>query len=659
MKLAPFFPPQALFSSSRSPGMESVRMIMVAFVLGQTGGGFAERQCTSTDVFRSAEGIFDYSTAAIPVECTSLFLPKETAQPLGDVGAAALVVALLGNSGITTVWIESNGVGATGCAALALALKVNKALTVVSLRNNPIGDEGAKSIAEALTFNTHLKVLVLGHANIGPEGAVAIGNALVDNTGLEQLHLMGNHLGDLGSSDMFAELTKNTAMTFLVLDDCGITSVGAAAIAQLLERDSPIRTLHLNHNPIEGNGAEALAIALQKTTGLVALVLGDTVAPAMSARIAAALAENSDATQKEAKLKRLFPCHGQTADVLCGGYGELHVTESNECACTGCKVGFSGVFCETTPCSGKDPETFCNSMGTPALQTEDARLTTVCKCADCPPWYSGVHCDVYNPCGSYVGCEASLGSFVLEHFIHLDPAVRDELGVRSAMDLILLRRADDTVTNTDYDINKDDLGVVQHLDRLAATLASHDRKQFIAAIDTAPELDFIPGDPHVTLEAWATSVHLPPNGLQYLIGLGMDDVQDMWDMNDDDVAYLKRGTYAPDRLKMQSMDDFGGFDDEGGIIEDMNPSVRPGASREGAFVDGEGTSFGPGAVKAGLNLIEIKRMVRATNAMQAIKPFDMAEEQNERIRHMSNSRDMSKDRGLYNAPAITRDGSDL
>jgi hypothetical protein len=172
------------------------------------------------------------------------------------------------------------------------------------------------------------------------------------------------------------------------------------------------------------------------------------------------------------------------------------------------------------------------------------------------------------------------------------------------------------------------------LERLTAPLAPSDRAKFISAVDAAPPLPVLPGNPNDTLEEWAISVHLPHVALQYLESLGLDEVIDLWEMNDDDIKHMRDGNTAP--AVVQDLERFDGFDEEGAPIE--KESATMAASQEGGFVLGTGTSFGPDAARKGLKIVPIKRLVLATNAFRLTKPFDQEEEARNKIFEMDKNR---------------------
>jgi len=159
---------------------------------------------------------------------------------MGDAGAAA-VGALLAHPAcaVTSLTLDSNGIGDAGAAALAGGLAVNTSLTDLIAWDNAIGDAGAAALADALTRNATLRVLSLARNALGPPGGEALGAAVGVNRGLHAVYLMGMTrkgagMGDAGATAWAAGLAANAAagggFWFVNLDGNGVGERGLDAL---------------------------------------------------------------------------------------------------------------------------------------------------------------------------------------------------------------------------------------------------------------------------------------------------------------------------------------------------------------------------------------------------------------------------------------------
>ena len=123
---------------------------------------------------------------------------------LGDEGAANLASLFADGgalSGLTTLGIGVNSIGAAGAAALGKAIGSCPTckLSTLGLYRNDVGDEGAMALAESVVApNIDLQNLFLGGNGISDTGAVALASALMSNNNLIALSLEGGGIGGVG-----------------------------------------------------------------------------------------------------------------------------------------------------------------------------------------------------------------------------------------------------------------------------------------------------------------------------------------------------------------------------------------------------------------------------------------------------------------------------
>ena len=690
-------------------------------ILGGRTSVRAGQECGVDDLFPLKEdGSREYAVAHVPADCMTVRLqPAVTHQgagassshlptppPLGDLGASAVAVALIGNTMVTTVWLDQNGVGPVGAQALATALKVNTALVVLSLGGNEIGDAGLASLAEALKASNVLTALIVGNNQIGPAGAELLGHALEVNTGLQQLYLQNNKLGDAGELELSKALKVNHGVSHLMLQNTGIGPEGAYAVGDMLKTNRKITTLHMQGNAIgvaggmvmgdvlsansalvtlelESNGigspgaivlAEGLAknkklyklglenngisnagaaklasVLAERNSDLMELALGDgqgsnLVEQSTQKTIDMQLAINNDPASRLSKQLRISPCLGLTAELHCGGHGSLATASEEQkpnsagatCVCNDCSPGFSGLFCQVGPCHGKTSEMVCNGRGRPFVSMEtkkDAQqnevASAVCKCVDCLPWYKGDSCETYNPCGPYTDCKSLVGgAAVLDHFLKLDMEYLQKLGVRSVVDLLLLR---DDADIPGIEVRDSHIGheVDAHLNMLTKPLSANDRQQFISALETAAPLVFSTGDAAlhfnntVPLSLWGDSIHLPPAVVGYLVSLGMDEPGDLIKASENDMNYMRVGDVPPNphndgySLGVDDKYESGRPTQDDGGDTGANPGAAHGTH---AFADTAHSTggFAEGALKAKLKHVDILRLVATAESMRGL-----------------------------------------
>jgi len=180
---------------------------------------------------------------------------------LKDAHAEALAAALPQFSGLRSLILGGNNIGAAGAGALAVALPHLTQLQELYLHENGIGDAGAAALAVALPHLTQLQDLVLDKTSIGDAGAAALAVALPHLTQLQELHLYENGIGDAGAAALAVALPHLSRLRELHLDKNGIGDAGAAALAVALPRVMQLQQLGLSGNRISGAAMTAVKAA--------------------------------------------------------------------------------------------------------------------------------------------------------------------------------------------------------------------------------------------------------------------------------------------------------------------------------------------------------------------------------------------------------------
>jgi hypothetical protein len=176
-------------------------------------------------------------------------------------------------TGLATLDLNYNLIGAEGACALAGALGGVTGLVKLDLGLNDIGAEGARALAGALGGMTRLAKLYLWETAIGAEGTRALAGVLGSMTGLTDLSLNCNSMGDVGACALAAALGGMPGLATLHLQDDDIGAEGARALAGALGGMTGLAELYLGFNKFGDEGLCALAGALSVMTGLATLDL--------------------------------------------------------------------------------------------------------------------------------------------------------------------------------------------------------------------------------------------------------------------------------------------------------------------------------------------------------------------------------------------------
>ena len=414
-----------------SMGAPSISIALVALTI-LVGKAKADEECGVHDLFpKRSDGSWSYSVATIPDGCETVYLQFSSAEvgeknseskirpppPIGDLGASALAVALIGNTQVTTVWLGANEIGAVGAQALSVALKVNTVLKVLSVAGNSIGDAGVISLAEALKVNTVLSAFILRSNNFGPAGAAALGEALRVNTGLQQLYIHDNTLGEDGVIELSKALELNTVLSNLVLQNTGAGPEAAYAIGQMLKSNHNITSLDMQGNPIGVAGGMVMGDMLQVNSDLVSLNLQSTGIGVGSMRIADGIAKNTKLAKlilnsngiSSAGVAKLASALERNCDLTELGLrdnGGNEVEESVQkqidlqLAINSDSTKRTAKQLQINPCYATSAEALCGGHGVLAIASEAQKTFSAgsgCVCTACTPGYSGTFCEV-GPC---------------------------------------------------------------------------------------------------------------------------------------------------------------------------------------------------------------------------------------------------------------------
>jgi len=182
-------------------------------------------------------------------------------------------------SGVQTLDLVGNDIGADGCAALCDVLKTNTTLTTLNLSRNSLGRKGGYKLAEMLELNSSIVEMSCGDCDLTTDNVIAIMSVMRQNILIESLVLencrtfsrqedLAKHAGRM--------LAFNTTLVELNFDRNGVGDEGATIFAQVLEqKNKSLRHLSLSGNKIGVTGAESLASLLIRKGNIVSLNLAN------------------------------------------------------------------------------------------------------------------------------------------------------------------------------------------------------------------------------------------------------------------------------------------------------------------------------------------------------------------------------------------------
>eukprot|EP01012_Entosiphon_sulcatum_P041829 TRINITY_DN5571_c0_g1_i1.p1 TRINITY_DN5571_c0_g1~~TRINITY_DN5571_c0_g1_i1.p1 ORF type:complete len:561 (-),score=132.09 TRINITY_DN5571_c0_g1_i1:33-1715(-) len=163
---------------------------------------------------------------------------------LGHKGTTPLLRSLREDSVVTTLHLETCGMGDIGAAELGELLRSNTKLTHINLASNEITDLGAASISAALASQPSLTFLGLSFNKIRDAGAEHLAKALEENSALLHLELVDCRLGDKGYISLGLALsTRNTTLQGLNLLHNQVSEEGLTAFGNLMDRNTAFTSL--------------------------------------------------------------------------------------------------------------------------------------------------------------------------------------------------------------------------------------------------------------------------------------------------------------------------------------------------------------------------------------------------------------------------------
>lgn len=169
--------------------------------------------------------------------------------------------------------LEGNYVGDAGVTALSKALVQNTTLKRLNLNSNEITEDGIKALVTSLEVNSTLSWLGLDNNEIGEGGSRLIADFLGSDRSrsLQRLHLIDAHIGDAGVALIAQALKGQKSLHMLLIGANSVTSTGMTAIAEMLRENSTLNMLEVDSVPTESRDALHLPVAIECSLGLRAI----------------------------------------------------------------------------------------------------------------------------------------------------------------------------------------------------------------------------------------------------------------------------------------------------------------------------------------------------------------------------------------------------
>lgn len=167
--------------------------------------------------------------------------------PIGTLGLSALLLALIPNTGLTTIFLDRSSIELKpeDGKAIAELLEKNNTITSLEIDFQPKFGNGVIPIAKALKTNTGLTSFYLDqYCAISLEGAKAFAEMIASNTTLTSLGLEGA-MGVEGVKVIAKALENNCTLTSLYLDLDVFENLDAlATFEQALQKNRTLTSLH-------------------------------------------------------------------------------------------------------------------------------------------------------------------------------------------------------------------------------------------------------------------------------------------------------------------------------------------------------------------------------------------------------------------------------
>eukprot|EP01012_Entosiphon_sulcatum_P034917 TRINITY_DN4432_c0_g1_i2.p1 TRINITY_DN4432_c0_g1~~TRINITY_DN4432_c0_g1_i2.p1 ORF type:complete len:912 (+),score=193.61 TRINITY_DN4432_c0_g1_i2:568-3303(+) len=253
----------------------------------------------------------------------------------GDVKAVAISKALTGHRSVVTLSYACNHVGPDGAEAFAEMLKKNDVLTELNLNDNEIGESGARKLLAALHVNNRCCKVFLAHNDLTAavvqkiDAAAALNGQpspmkrilpriVCNDRTLNSLLLRGEpsdpsspkaitdikaYYTNLSAMILADALRTNTVVRTLDLSNNYVGADGARGLAEMLKSNQWITKLDLSGNPVTDEGARALLDSLANNDSVVELLLVDA---GVSSRMVTAVERACILNKQPTKVKHLL-----------------------------------------------------------------------------------------------------------------------------------------------------------------------------------------------------------------------------------------------------------------------------------------------------------------------------------------------------------------
>jgi len=184
--------------------------------------------------------------------------------------AKSTLIGALGElTGLTSLNLEANEIGAEDISSLSTSLIRMPGLTDLSLARNKIG-EGMGILSEVLGELRSLSKLGLWSNNLTIEVMPYLARALRNLPNLTWLHVGGNPIKNEGVR-IIGEALAMGPLEWLSLGACQLTSEGAGILRDVIRGITSLKELALEDNNLGDAGATALGEALRGRTSFSAL----------------------------------------------------------------------------------------------------------------------------------------------------------------------------------------------------------------------------------------------------------------------------------------------------------------------------------------------------------------------------------------------------
>ncbi|XP_067670674.1 leucine-rich repeat-containing protein 74A-like [Haliotis asinina] len=198
---------------------------------------------------------------------------KITNQRLTTKDVRALSIALLKNTSVEVLTLDSNSLEPKGIEPISQILPHKPELTELRITNNALGSHGAKELCEVLVRNHTIKKVDFSGNGFTEKDAEYFREVLEENNVIKEMNLSHNELREKGGSVLADGIEKNDCLRVLDLSWNHLRLSGAAAIGESLQTNNTLEELYLGWNGFNVRGCAALGKALETNTNLRVLDL--------------------------------------------------------------------------------------------------------------------------------------------------------------------------------------------------------------------------------------------------------------------------------------------------------------------------------------------------------------------------------------------------